>query len=219
MRKFGVALVLTGTAVWLTGCGMQLGSPAASSARGGLAVVDLDKVAAETGKNIDMKNVFQLQENSVKQQLARAQMSANSQLDAKAKEFGETPSDEQQKSLQQFRLNAGNVLGKLQNEASTRLGQARQDQIAKFRAEIKPLAQEIASKRGLSVVIPKNEGLLLSVDPGVDITDDVIKAYLNKRPAPTAPSTAATPTPIPAKSTAPAKTAAAMPKEADESTK
>ena len=68
MRKFGVALVLTGTAVWLTGCGMQLGSPAASSARGGLAVVDLDKVAAETGKNIDMKNVFQLQENSVKQQ-------------------------------------------------------------------------------------------------------------------------------------------------------
>ena len=68
-------------------------------------------------------------------------------------------------------------------------------------------------------MIPKNEGLLLSVDPGVDITDDVIKAYLAKRPAPTATSTAATPTPIPAKSTAPAKTAAAMPKEADESTK
>ena len=219
MRKFGVALVLTGTAVWLTGCGMQLGSPTASSARGGLAVVDLDKVAAETGKNIDMKNVFLLQENSVKQQLARAQMSANSQLDAKVKEFGETPSDEQQKNLQQFRLNAGNVLGKLQNEAGSKLGQYRQDQIAKFRAEIKPLAQEIASKRGLSVVIPKNEGLLLSVDPGVDITDDVIKAYLAKRPAPTAASTAATPTPIPAKSTAPAKTAAAMPKEADESTK
>ncbi len=219
MRKFGVALVLTGTAVWLTGCGMQFGSPTASSARGGLAVVDLDKVAAETGKNIDMKNVFQLQENSVKQQLARAQMSANSQLDAKVKEFGETPSDEQQKNLQQFRLNAGNVLGKLQNEAGSKLGQYRQDQIAKFRAEIKPLAQEIAMKRGLSVVIPKNEGLLLSVDPGVDITDEVVKAYLAKRPAPTAPTAAATPTPIPAKSTAPAKTAEAMPKDADESTK
>lgn len=216
MRKFGVALVLTGTAVWLTGCGMQFGSPTASSARGGLAVVDLDKVAAETGKNIDMKDSFQLQENSVKQQLARAQMSANSQLDDKVKEFGETPSDEQQKKLQQFRLNAGNVLGKLQNEAGTKLGQYRQDQIAKFRTEIKPLAQEIAMKRGLSVVIPKNEGLLLSVDPGVDITDEVVKAYLAKRPAPTA---AATPTPLPAKSTAPAKTAEAMPKDADESTK
>lgn len=218
MRKFGVALVLTGTAVWLTGCGMQFGSPTASTPRGGLAVVDLDKVAVETGKNIDMKNVFQLQENSVKQQLARANISANSQLDAKVKEFGETPSDEQQKSLQQFRMNAGNVLGKLQNEAGTKLNQYRQDQIAKFRTEIKPLAQEIAAKRGLSIVIPKNEGLLLSVDPGVDITDDVIKAYLAKRPAPTASVRADS---VPAKSSAPAapeQSAAAMPKDAGEST-
>ncbi len=218
MRKFGVALVLTGTAVWLTGCGMQFGSSTASAPRGGLAVVDLDKVAVETGKNIDMKNVFQLQENSVKQQLARANISANSQLDAKVKEFGETPTDEQQKSLQQFRMNAGNVLGKLQNEAGTKLNQYRQDQIAKFRTEIKPLAQEIAAKRGLSIVIPKNEGLLLSVDPGVDITDDVIKAYLAKRPAPTVPVAAS---PAPAKSSAPAapeQSAAAMPNDADAST-
>ena len=115
-------------------------------------------------------------------------------------------------------MNAGNVLGKLQNEAGTKLNQYRQDQIAKFRTEIKPLAQEIAAKRGLSIVIPKNEGLLLSVDPGVDITDDVIKAYLAKRPAPTASVRADS---VPAKSPAPAapeQSAAAMPKDAGEST-
>jgi Skp family chaperone for outer membrane proteins len=218
MRKFGVALVLTGVAACLTGCGMQFGSSSTASSRGGLAVVDLDKVAAETGKNIDMKNVFQLQENSVRQQLAKAQMSANSQLEAKIKEFGETPTDEQQKNLQQFRLNATNVLGKLQNEAGSKLSQARQDQIAKFRAEIKPLAQEIAAKRGLSVVIPKNEGLLLAVDPGVDITDEVVKAYLAKKPAPSAPAPAANAS-KPSAPTAPEKTAAAMPKDTDESTK
>lgn len=200
--------------MWLTGCGTQFGGPSASS-RGGLAVVDLDKVAAETGKNIQMKEVFQLQENSVKQQLAQAQLSANSQLETKAKEFGETPTDDQQKELAQFRYNATNVLGKLQNQAGSKLSQYRQDQIAKFRTEIKPIAQEIAAKRGLSVVIPKNDGLLLAVDPGVDITEDVIKAYREKRPAPTAAPAASTAS-KPAAS-APAR-AAAKQKETEEST-
>ncbi|MEK6260561.1 MAG: OmpH family outer membrane protein [Planctomycetota bacterium] len=201
MRKSGVCLVLTGAAVWLTGCGMQFGGSSASTMRGGLAVVDLDKVAAETGKNIQMKEIFQVQENSVKQQLANAQVSANSQLDEKKKEFGDAPTDEQKKELAQFHYNATNILSKLQNQAGTKLGQYRQDQIAKFRTEIKPIAQEIAAKRGLSVVIPKNDGLLLSVDPGIDITEEVIKAYREKRPAPTAAPTAS-PTPLAAKTAA-----------------
>jgi len=208
MRKSGVCLVLTGAAVWLTGCGMPFGSSSASVPHGGLAVVDLDKVAAETGKNIQMKEIFELQENSVKQQLAKAQFSANSQLEAKSKEFGDTPTEEQQKELAQFRFNATSVLGKLQNQAGTKLSQYRQDQIAKFRTEIKPIAQEIAAKRGLSVVIPKNEGLLLAVDPGVDITDDVIKAYREKRPAPTTAPAASTTTQGTARpAAAPARTA------------
>jgi hypothetical protein len=34
----------------------------------------------------------------------------------------------------------------------------------------------------LSIVIPKNEGLLLSVDPGVDITDEVVKVLRERHP-------------------------------------
>lgn len=224
MRKSGVCLLLTGAAMWLTGCGTQFGGGASSSSRGGLAVVDLDKVATETGKSIQMKEIFQLQENSVKQQLANAQISANSQLEEKKKDFGESPTEEQQKELAQFRLNATKVLGSLQNQAGSKLSQYRQDQIAKFRAEIKPIAQEVAAKRGLSVVIPKNEGLLLAVDPGVDITEDVIKAYREKKPAPTAAPAAVKPAAPAAASSAPAAKPAAAPartatkpKEADES--
>ncbi len=216
MRKSGFCLLLTGAAVWLTGCGTQFGGSSAST-RGGLAVVDLDKVAAETGKNIQMKEFFQLQENSVKQQLTNAQASLNSQLEEKKKELGETPTEEQQREFAVLRSKASNALGNLQNQAGTKLSQYRQDQIAKFRTEIKPIAQEIATKRGLSVVIPKNDGLLLAVDPGVDITEEVIKAYREKRPAPTA-----APAPAPAKSAAkpaaaPARTAT-NDKESEEST-
>ena len=219
MRKSGVCLVLTGAAVWLTGCGMQFGGSSASSTRGGLAVVDLDKVAAETGKSIQMKEIFQVQENNVKRQLTNAQLNANSQFETKNKELGETPTDEQKKELAQWRFNVGNQLTQLQNQAGTKLSQYKQDQIAKFRTEIKPIAQEIATKRGLSVVIPKNDGLLLAVDPGVDITEDVIKAYREKRPAPTTAPAASTPTtPSAAKpAAAPARTAT-KPKDIEEST-
>jgi Skp family chaperone for outer membrane proteins len=221
MVKSGISLVLCGAAMFLTGCGTQFGG-ASSAAKGGMAVVDLDKVAAETGKNIQMKEIFQVQENSVKQQLAKLSFSAKAQLDAKSKEFGESPTDEQKKELAQFSLNANNILVRADREGSAKLSQYRQDQIAKFRTEIKPIAQEIAAKRGLSIVIPKNEGLLLAVDPGVDITEDVIKAYREKRPAqPTAPA-AASPSPTAAKpqaGSAPARTAAVTEEESEEADK
>jgi Skp family chaperone for outer membrane proteins len=189
MRTPGLEVVVTGVVVCLSGCGMQFGGSSASS--GGLAVVDLDKVASETGKNIQMKEMFQIQENSVKQQLAKAQLNANALLEAKVKEFGEEPTDDQKRELVKFRIDANNVLGQLQNQANTKLSQYMQDQIAKFRAEIKPIAMDIAKKRGLSVVVPKNEGLLLAIDSGVDITDDVIKTYREKRPEPAAAPVAA----------------------------
>lgn len=217
MVKYGISLALFGVAMFLTGCGTQFGGSSAA-AKGGMAVVDLDKVAAETGKSIQMKEIFQVQENSVKQQLAKMTLSANAQLEAKSKEFGEAPTDEQKKELAQFRLNASNILTRADREGSVKLSQYKQDQIAKFRTEIKPIAQEIAAKRGLSIVIPKNEGLLLAVDPGVDITDDVIKAYREKRPS--QPAAAAAPAAAAkAPAPAPARTAAAPEAEVEEETK
>jgi Skp family chaperone for outer membrane proteins len=217
MRKSGVCLVLTGAAMWLTGCGMQFGGSSATS--GGLAVVDLDRIAAETGKNLQMKENYQIQENSVKQQLAQAKLNATSQVKAKIEEIGDEPTDDQKKELAQLTYGANNALGQLQNQAGTKLNQYMQDQVAKFRTEIKPIALEIATKRGLSVVIPKHEGLLLAVNPGVDITDEVIKAYREKRPAP-APAVAAPATTQKAAkpAAAPARTASKT-KETEESTK
>lgn len=216
MRQPGMCVVLTGAVVCLTGCGMPWSGPAAAKS-GGLAVVDLGKIAAETGKDIQLRESFQLQENNVKQQLAQAQVNANSQFQDKVKEFGETPTDDQQKELAKFRMGATNALGQLQNQAGTKLNQYMQDQIAKFRAEIKPIAMEVAAKRGLSVVVPKNEGILLAVDPGVDITEDVIKLYRERRPAaaaaPSAPKAAK-----PAAEAAPTRTATKG-KDAKEATK
>ncbi|HTN01690.1 MAG TPA: hypothetical protein VL132_07420, partial [Planctomycetaceae bacterium] len=58
----------------------------------------------------------------------------------------------------------------------------------------------IAAKRGLGIVVPKNEGFLLSVDPGVDITAEVLEALKARRPAApavAAPAAAAVAAPMP----------------------
>jgi len=212
MRKFGVCLALAGAAAWLSGCGFSGSSSSTSASRGGLAVVDLDKVAAETGKSLEMKEAYTVQENSVRQALLSLQSKANAELQAKKEQIGEEPKEEEQRELGQMTLNARNNLAQIQNTAGVKLNEYKQGQIAKFRTELKPILQEVAAQRGLSIVIPKNDGLLLSVDPGVDITDDVIKAYQAKRPAPAAPAAqqaAAPAKPVPSDTPAPAPKAAA----------
>lgn len=180
MRHFGLFFVVT-AAVSLTGCG-QMGFSPATSAKGGIAVVDLDKVAAETGRDRQLANAIEAAQSSLNQSLQKSVNSANEQLTAKKKSFGEDLNDDQRKELSQMETFAVQKLSQFKNQAQVELQQFRQKQVADFRAELKPIAHDVAAKRGLSIVIPKNEGLLLSVDSGVDITDEVIKVLRTKRP-------------------------------------
>ena len=215
MRKIGVCLALIGATISSIGCGTQSGG---SSSRGGIAVVDLDKVAAETGKSLEMREALQAQESAYKRELVTFQNMAETELQSRLKDIkekGDEAPEESKREFMQIRQNASNILAQAQNKAGAQLGQLQQIQVAKFRADLKPIIQEAAAKRGLSVVIPKNEGLLLTVDPGVDITDEVIKAYQAKRlstpaSAPTAAAPAATaPAPAAAPAAAPATAATA----------
>lgn len=221
MRHLGVYFVLTGCVLNLVGCGHVGGSGAATS-HGGMAVVDLDKVAEQTGRDRQLAQSLELAQNSLNQAYAKTLESAREQLDAKKKGLGSSPSEEETKEFALMQQSAQTQLLQIQNKAKAEYEQYKQIQIAKFRAELKPITQEIASKRGLSIVIPKNEGLLLSVDPGVDITDEVIKVLREKHPVVVAPTQqAAAPEAAPgkaarssAKSAAP-KTAAADDLEED----
>jgi Skp family chaperone for outer membrane proteins len=188
MRHFGVFFALTSAVVGVTGCGQMSGQPASSS-RGGMAVVDLDKVAAETGRDRQLAQSLELAQHSLNQSYAKKVESARDQLNEKKKGYGEELSDDEKKEFTQMARSAETQLSQIQNMARQEFEQYKQGQIAKFRAELKPITQEIAAKRGLSIVIPKNEGLLLSVDPGVDITDDVVKVLRERHPVP-APVTA-----------------------------
>jgi Skp family chaperone for outer membrane proteins len=190
MRRFSMVIVLSGCVASFVGCG-QTNGPAASASRGGMAVVDLDKVAAETGRDRQLAQSLELAQNSLNQSYLKTVESAKEQLNAKKKANGSAPTEEEQKEFSNMERSALNQLTQIQNKARAEFEQYKQVQIAKFRAELKPITQDIAAKRGLSIVIPKNEGLLLSVDPGVDITDEVVKVLREKHPVAPIPQAAA----------------------------
>lgn len=214
MPRLGVMLALSGAAMWLSGCGNQTAAPQAAAPRGGIAVVDLDAIATAIGQTKMVRDAVETQTNSVNQQLSKLGTSFKAQLAAKEKEFGEQPTEEQKQILANMTNQANQQFATAQNRGRQQLNQYSQQQISKvateLREQIRPICQEIATQHGLSVVVPKNEGFLLSVDPGVDITKEVIAALKAQGAArPAAAATAAAPAPaVNAAPTLPEETAA-----------
>jgi Skp family chaperone for outer membrane proteins len=183
MRRTSLCVALVAGAIMAVGCGMQSGQPQASSS-GGLAVVDLDVVAKSIGRTQEINELLRVRQNALNQELEKLQTKFNQEIAEKKKEHSNPPTDEEKALEAQWEKNKLALQLQAKQQATQALQAYRQEQLIAFRNEIKPLAQEVAAARGLSVVIPKNEGFLLSVDPGVDITADVIKAYSAKKPAP-----------------------------------
>lgn len=193
MRFGSAVVVLAAGALFSVGCGSQFGGASASSSKGGLAVIDLDVVGKSIGRTQEMNDALNVRKSALDQALQRGQADMKRQIADKKDEFGENATDEQKQQLAQMERNANSQLVQAARKAQAQLEEERQRMIAQFRAEVRPVAQQVASERGLGVVIPKNEGFLLSVDPGVDITADVVKAYGTKKPAAAAPTAAKAP--------------------------
>ncbi|WLD11970.1 OmpH family outer membrane protein [Planctellipticum variicoloris] len=205
MRRMGVMLALSGAAMWLSGCGNQGTAPQAATApKGGMAVVDLDAIAQSLGQTQRIKDAVTMRQNAVNQQLVKLQEGYREQLAAKQSELGEEATEEQKQQLARMTNIAGQQLGAAKQRGEQALTAYSREAISKvaadLRAEIRPICQEIAAKRGLGIVVPKNEGFLLSVDPGVDITAEVLEALKARRPAApavAAPAAAAVAAPMP----------------------
>lgn len=209
MRRGSLFVVLAASVTLSAGCGYQ---PGGKAVHGGLAVVDLDTVAQALGRSKEMENALTVRKSAWEQALKKGKDDLEKQIAAKKTEFGEDLSEEQKKQLAVWINNANQQLVQASRKAEQDLQIERQKLIADFRNEMGPLAQQIAAEKGLGVVIPKNEGFLLAVDPGVDITADLIKAYQMKKPAPAASATAASAAaPVPQSAKTPSKPASPAP--------
>ena len=201
-------------------CAVALGAGALGSRfvrpQGGVAVVDLDRVSKELGRDVVIANDLKATQSALLNELAAIQKNANEQLQQMKSELKEDAPAEEIQKLQQTAGSAQMQFNQLQKQADAKLIQRRNFLFASFQEQARPIVYEVAKEHGAHAVV--TETVLYTFDDTIDITNAVI-AKMRAMPAlatpapaaaPVAPAAApATPEATPAASVAEAKPAPA----------
>jgi Skp family chaperone for outer membrane proteins len=168
------------------GCSQPVGHPtqaARPAGNGGVGVVDLDAVAKAIGKDLAMSEEAEQKVAQLNQELAQLQEAMNRHLAGKREELGDDLTDAQKRQLLLAKAKLESTYRDKKAIAERKFARYKQELVGQFREETKPILREVAARRGLSIVIPKNEALLLTVASEVDLTDDVVLEIRKLQPA------------------------------------
>jgi Skp family chaperone for outer membrane proteins len=207
MLRNVLVVAVGGVLCFIAGCGQKNQDQSVTKAEkqvGGVGVVDLDLVAKRLGRDIEMSNAVQERLASLNNKLTTLRGSLRRLYDEKKDKFGEEPTAEQEKELRATEDRMERELLDVKRKAEVELSNYRQQLVDQFREQAKPVLREVAAARGLSIVIPKNDGLLLTIDPAVEITDEVASRMPSSKDA----DLDAAPAPVKSKKKAPAETSA-----------
>ncbi len=149
-------------------------APLAQAQNGGVAVLDIDKVAQELG--IDQSVLTELKEieTNLNNQLAQVRNNLQSQMNQLEARAGQQRTPEMQAQLVQANRKLNADFGAVRAQAQNQLVSARVQRINEFRDKLRPIALESAKTKGLQVVMTLTPNLY-TYDDSVDITEDVIK--------------------------------------------
>jgi Skp family chaperone for outer membrane proteins len=169
------ALTLAAALTAAHGCGR----PAASGDSGPLgtvAVIDLDRVAQQLGQDRQITQSLQLHQGSLQKQLEELAAAYDQQL-AKQREKAEAGGEaERDVTLASWQQQAQATLGKARQDFEGKLASHRTQLVQQFREQVKPFARDAARRRGLSIIVTRNESVVFDFVDAVDITDDVVQA-------------------------------------------
>jgi Skp family chaperone for outer membrane proteins len=177
--KYSFAIV-SGLLLACIGCGktdpgtqtVDTPQPAEKS-MGGVGVVDLTMVAKRTRRDVEMTEAVEERRATLNKKLLTLQNSLRRLYEQKKEGFGDDPTDDQLAELKASEDRMERELLEVKRKSELELSSFHQTLVDQFREQTKPILREVAAERGLSIVIPKNEGLLLTVDPKVEITEEV----------------------------------------------
>ncbi|MCY2962274.1 MAG: OmpH family outer membrane protein [Planctomycetota bacterium] len=159
------------------GCGNQgSGGPQAQTGKsnGGVGVVDLDGVAKALGRDMTMESDAEQKLAQLNEELTALQEALNKQFADKREELGEDLTDDDKRQLLVAKNKLEIQFRDKKLAAERKLLTHKQKLLGQFREETKPILKELAAERGLSIVIPKDPMLLLTVTPEYDLTDAVV---------------------------------------------
>jgi Outer membrane protein (OmpH-like) len=152
-----------------------MGCNQSDSDNGPVAVIDLDAVAQNLGKDKRILQMIEQRHLTLNEQVLATQQSLIQQLNQKKLEFGDV-SDEEAKELAQLHTQANTILASTRTQAQSNLTNFQLDVVKRFRADVKPIAMELATKKGCRVVLSKNDSVVFAFDETIDLTNEVTLA-------------------------------------------
>jgi len=140
-----------------------------------VAVIDLERVASELGKDKQIEAAVKERTSLLNAQLVAVRKKLEEQL-AKTEEAAKAnPESAEAKRLATARQQAHRQMADANQRAAQNVNALRIGLVNEFREQSKTLASQVAHKQGASLVVAKNEAFLLDYQAAVDITDQVIQ--------------------------------------------
>lgn len=170
-------------ALILTACGHA----PSSSAKGGVALIDLDAVAKRLGRDVSIVQEIKNAANPLGEQLTAAQKEARGKFESLRQSIGAKPTDADNQKLAELERELNLELQQKQQQAQQELNAKQATLINRFREEVRPVAMKIAADKGLGAVLLKSDALVLGNEPALDITDDVVAELTRTGGAPAQP--------------------------------
>jgi len=186
-------------------------APAPFPAGAKIAFIDFQRVAAESveGQISTVKiNALVTKKQTEGQEKAKA-LQANQQ---KLAQTGGVMSDAARSALEKEIERQTREGERFQQDAQAEINELQQELQLDFQKKILPLVQQVREERGLHLLLSRADAGIVSWDPGIDVTADVIKkldAITPKGSVPAAPAAARPPAPAVPRAAAPAPAPAA----------
>ena len=164
-----------------SGAGPPKASPVSSA-----VIVDLQDVLKRLGRDKDLDKQLDEWKKTHQQQFNELSATLEKQFADKKSSFGEKPTPEQLQELQSLRRQNAFQLNQLQRQINNDFSDFQRQLVNRFREEVKPVASAVAKKRSATLVLARDDGIVLVYENAADITDDVVQGMLAS-PAAVAP--------------------------------
>lgn len=178
-RSLTLACLLATFMPMLTAC-----EPSGGGTGGTVAIIDLDRVASEIGRDLIFKQAIAAEEKIISENLRTIGEDFTRQIKAEEDKLGSKATDEDKLKIAQLKQMAASQYQGQVREAGNRLQSKRVDLVNEFRAEVRPIALKVAESRGKKIILTRND-TVLEFHGDVDITSDVVNEL--KRSSPSAP--------------------------------
>jgi len=164
-KRNGLIFLILLTLFSLTGCDYAVNNQ--------IAVVDLDKIAKQTGRTTDINK--KIQQFIKEKEISLTQLRNDLQLKIKTEraKLSKKSSPKEKQNILTLTKKAGLQLRQTVSNAEREAKQLRLKYIQELRDDITPVAAKIANKQGMKMVMLKTASMMY-VDDSVDITDMVI---------------------------------------------